>query len=147
MDYDPILEEGVKEMRMGATLQQAARFARVRDERLRQYLADTGIGMFERGRWRIGPDGRKRRVVLYSRGRAVQITVAGYEASAAVGSYMNAVGRFAANNDQAFLNPYRGAGVVDERGRFHPYETDANTLYRVLAAGPEPFEQIYRIVV
>jgi hypothetical protein len=147
MVYDPILEEGIKEMRAGATLQEAARFAKVRDERLRQYLTDTGVGIFDRGRWRIGQDRRPRRVVFYSRGRAVEITVAGYEEAAAVGRYMHAVARLAATNRPTRLARFRGSGVVDIRARFHPYETDPNTLYRLLAAGPEPFEQIYRIVI
>lgn len=147
MAYDPILEEGIKEMRAGATLQQAARFAQVRDDRMRQYLIDTGVGVFERGRWRIGDDRRPRRVVIYSRQRAVEITVAGYDESAAVGYYMNAVARFGSTNDTEGLVPYRGSGVADVRGRFHPYETDPSALYRLLTAGPEPFEQIYRIVI
>ena len=64
MTYDPILEEGLKAMRWGATLQEAARIAGVRDERLRRYLVETGVGVFEQGRWRIGPDSRPRRVPL-----------------------------------------------------------------------------------
>jgi len=147
MPYDPRLEEGVKSMRREAGLHPAARSARVSPEQLRQYLIDNGIGVFEDGRWRLGPDHRKRRVVLYSRGRAIEITVPGYDASAEVGSYMNAAGRFAASNDQAFLDPYRGKGVRDIKGVLHAFETDPNTLYRLMAAGPEPFEQIYRIVV
>jgi hypothetical protein len=146
MAYDPILEEGIKEMRAGASLQEAARFAKVRDERLRQYLVETGVGVFERGRWRIGPDRRPRRVVLYSRGRAIEITVGGYDEASAVGRYMNAVGQLM-RYDLLGIATLRGAGVVDVRGRFHPFETDPNTLYRLLSAGPEPFEQIYRIVI
>jgi len=96
MTYDPILEEGLKAMRWGATLQEAARIAGVRDERLRRYLVETGVGVFEQGRWRIGPDSRPRRVPLYSRARAIEITVRNYADSVWVGQYMSAVGRFAA---------------------------------------------------
>ena len=147
MAYDPILEEGIKEMRAGATLQEAARFARVRDERLREYLVQTGVGIFEHGRWQIGPDRRPRRLPMYSAGRAIDIVVPSYEVAAVVGSFMSATGRFRATNDSRVLEPYRSKGVRDVKGVLHPFETDPNTLYRLMAAGPEPFEQIYRIVV
>lgn len=145
--YDPVLEEGVKGIRNGATIAQAAHATGVTEERLRRYLAGIGVATRERRRWRIGIDQRPRIVVFYSRGRAIEIVVPGYEEAALVGLYMNATAMFQATNDPAVLAPFVGKGVRDIRGHFHPFETDPNELFRLMAAGPEPFELIYRIVV
>ena len=146
--YDPILEEGIREIRgEGGTITATSRRLGVSSDRLRRYIAQSGVGIRERGRWRIGPDRRPRRLPLYSSGRAVDVIVPGYDEAVLVGRYMAAAGRFQASNDPLVLAPYRGAGVHDTRGRFHPFETDPNSLYRLMAAGPEPFELVYRIVV
>jgi hypothetical protein len=145
--YDPVLEEGVKEIRAGGSLRRAAHVAHVPEERFRRYLVATGVATKEGGRWRIGRDRRARVVVMYSRGRAEEIVVAGYDDAAEVGDYMNDVARFQESNDRALLARWSGRSVTDVRGRSWRYETNPNTLYRLLAAGPEPFEQIYRIVV
>lgn len=145
--YDPALEEGLKEVRAGATISRAARYAGVREERLRRYLVSTGVADRERGRWRIGPDRRPRVVVLYSRGRAIEIVVPGYGEARRVGQYMAATGQFAEQVDAAVLTPFKGEAVPDVRGGLHPFETNPDELLRLLSAGPEPFEQVYRIVV
>lgn len=145
--YDPVLEEGVKEIRAGSTLQGAARFAGVPEERLRRYLVGTGVGQREGGRWRIGTDRRPRVVVLYSRGRAIEIVVPGYEEARLVGEYMQATARFMETKDPAVLGPFVGRDVRDARGHRHPFETRPEELLRLMTAGPEPFEAVYRIVV
>ena len=145
--YDPILEEGLREIREGSTLQRAARRIGVSRDRLRRYLAQTGVGVQDRGRWRIVEDRRPRRLPMYSNGRAIDVTVPGYAESVLVGRYMSATGQFQVTNDPLVLAPYRGSGVRDIQGRYHPFETEPNTLYRLMAAGPEPFEIVYRIVV
>lgn len=145
--YDPFLEEGLREIREGGTMTGTSRRLGVSSDRLRRYLAQSGVGVRERGRWRIGPDRRPRRLPLYSDGRAIDVIVPGYDESVEVGRYMAAAGRFQVSNDPLVLAPYRAAGVRDLQGRFHPFETDPNTLYRLMAAGPEPFELVYRIVV
>jgi hypothetical protein len=144
--YDAVLEEGVKELRNGATLSRAARLAGVPEERLRRYVNGIGVATRERGRWRIGVDRRPRVVVFYSRRRAIEIVVPGYEEAAQVGVYMNAVARVQVTNDPSVLAPFVGQDVRDVRGHFHFFETDPNELFRLMAAGPEPFELIYRIV-
>ena len=73
--------------------------------------------------------------------------VPGYDEAVLVGRFMAAAGHFQVSNDPLVLAPYRDAGVLDVRGRFHRFETDPNTLYRLMAAGPEPFELVYRIIV
>lgn len=145
--YDPVLEEGLRNIREGGTMTGSSRHLGVSADRLRRYLAKTGVGVRERGRWRIGPDRRPRRLPLYSDGRAIDVIVPGYEEAALVGRFMAAAGQFQVTNDPLVLAPYRDGGVRDVRGQYHPFETDPNTLYRLMAAGPEPFELVYRIVV
>ena len=145
--YDPFLEEGLREIREGGTITGTSRRLGVASDRMRRYLAQTGVGVRERGRWRIGPDRRPRRLPLYSAGRTIDVIVPGYDEAVLVGRYMAATGRFQATNELLVLAPFRGQGVRDVQGRFHPFETDPSTLYRLAAGGPEPFELVYRIVV
>jgi hypothetical protein len=145
--YDPVLEEGIREIREGGTIVGSSRRLGVSSDRLRRYLARSGVGVRERGRWHIGPDRRPRRLPLYSAGRVIDVIVPGYDEAVLVGQYMAAAGRFQATNDPLDLAPFRGGGVRDVRGGFHPFETDPNSLYRLMAGGPEPFELVYRIVV
>lgn len=145
--YDSVLEEGIREIREGSTLERTSRRIHVAPDRLRRYLGASGVGVRDGGRWRVGVDRRPRRLPMYSGGRAVGVIVPGYDEAALVGRYMAATGQFQVSNDPLVLAPYRGQGVRDIRGQFHPFETDPNTLYRLMAAGPEPFELVYRIVV
>jgi hypothetical protein len=56
-------------------------------------------------------------------------------------------GPFLEENDPNVLAPFVGQGVYDTRGRIYPFEVRPNELYRLTLAGPEPFEQIYQIVM
>lgn len=145
--YDPVLEEGIREIRAGGSITATSRRLGVSSDRMRRYLVNSGVGVRERGRWRVGVDRRPRRLPMYSRGRTIDVIVPGYAEAVQVGRYMAATSRFQVTNDPLVLAPYRGDGVRDVRGQFHPFETDPNTLYRLMAAGPEPFELVYRIVV
>lgn len=83
---------------------------------------------------------------IYSRGRSIMVTIAGYEQSALAGRYMAAVRAFLRSNDPASLDPFVGEAVTDVRGKRHIFETRPNTLYRLALGDEESFEQIYRIV-
>lgn len=145
--YDPWLEQGLKAIRAGTPLTRAAPAIGVSPERLRRYVAQTGVVEKRGGRWVVGHDARLRQLPLYSRGRAVTITVAGYEPAALIGRYMAAVRAFLESNDPANLAPFVGESVADVAGKRHVFETRPNVLYRLAAAPAESFEQVYRIVV
>ncbi len=144
--YDRKLEMGVKEMRSGKSLTAAARSAHVAPERLRAYATSAGVVEKRRSRWAVVRDDRLREVQVYSRGKAYPITVRGYEPSALVGRYMEAVKEFLRTNDASNLQPFVGEYVIDANGVLHLLETNPNTLYRMHASGVEPFEQVYKIV-
>ncbi len=148
VSYDRELELGVKLIREGRSLSAAARTADVSSERLRAYLKASGIATREGRRWVIGEDRRPRVVPIFSRGRRYELTVPNYAESRLAGAYMQTVyGPFLETNDPAVLAEFAGRGVHDRTGRFYPFELRPNELYRLSLAGPEPYEQIYQIVM
>jgi hypothetical protein len=88
-----------------------------------------------------------RRMLLFSGGREMAITVRGIKAASQVGSYMAAVRQFLRTNKPDVLAPFVNRGVKDTSGKIHPFETNPNVIYRLSLAGDQAFEQIYRIVV
>lgn len=140
------LEEGLRDIKRGKTLTGAARAAHVSPERLRRYLATSGIAEKKGQRWVVGDDKRSRVMLLYSDGETISVTVRPDEAER-IGRYTSSVGHFLASNDPAFLKPFEGQSVTDTTGRSHPIETDPNALYRLAETGGGSFEEIYRIVV
>lgn len=144
--YDRELEEGIKMIRKGHPLGAAAKSINVSAERLRNYVVAQSVGEKVGGRWKIGLDTRKRAMVIYSAGKEQPVILRGYESSRLAGEYMNAVKNFLAYNDPAHLAAYKGTGVVDANGKYHPFETDPNILYKLTATSDRPYEKVYRIV-
>jgi hypothetical protein len=144
--YDRKLEAGLKEMRKGKSLKSAARSVRVSPERLRHYVAETGVVKKEKRRWVVKEDHRPRQMLIYSGGQALEITVPDYESSKKVGTYMEDVKKFLRTNDRSRLAPHVGEWVTDINSRSYPFETRPNALYRIHASGVESFENVYRHV-
>src|SRR5262245_30044299 len=96
--YDRRLEEGLKALRAGKTLNAAARSVRVAKDRLRRYVAQNVVAEKQRGRWVITHDPRRRQMPVYSGGHEHSIIV-DPEPASQVGAYMSAVGQFLATND------------------------------------------------
>ncbi len=145
--YDRELEAALKSIRDGRSLSAASRSHHVAPERLRAYLRGTAVGEKVGRRWTIGVDNRPRVVPIFSRGTRHDVTVPDYDSARVVGLYLAAVTRFLETNDAAALAPFAGQGVRDTHGRYHSFEVRPNALYRLTLAGPEPYEQIYRIVM
>lgn len=144
--YDPRLEAGLKLIRAGTPLTQAAPAIGVSRERLRRYVVQTGVVEKQRGRWTVIQDNRVRVMPIFSAGRSITVTIAGYEQSALAGRYMAAVRAFRDSNDSSHLTPFVGEFVTEVQGKRHVFETRPNTLYRLALGDDDPFEQIYRIV-
>jgi hypothetical protein len=136
-------ESGLKMMKRGATLKEAARVNRISQERLRRYLRENTQASRTGRRWEI-VDLRKFHFPIYSRGRIVELWLSADEAVKA-GRYMSAVSRFLPTGDASILRPFIGQGVRDVRGEFHPFETNPNTLYRLDTAGELSVPEIYKI--
>ncbi len=144
--YDPRLEAGLKLIRAGTPLTHAAPAIGVSRERLRRYVVQTGVVEKQRGRWTVLQDNRARVMPIFSAGRSITVSIAGYEQSALAGRYMAAVGAFRDSNDPSYLAPFVGESITDVRGKRHLFETRPNMLYRLAIGDDDPFEQIYRIV-
>jgi hypothetical protein len=145
--YDPRLEFGLREMLRGRSLKEAATEAHVAPERLRNYFAGSEFAHKEHGRWAFRKDRIRRRMLIYTGGKARAIEVLGSEPASLIGRYMNAVKAFLRTNDPGMLAPFRGNRVTAVRGRTFVLETRPNVLYRLDIAGEDTFEQVYRIVV
>jgi hypothetical protein len=143
---DTRIQVALQTLRKKQNLAAAAKEAKVSTERLRKYAVEHGIIEKEKRRWRIKPD-LPRRMLIYSRGESLAITVGDSAAASDVGRYMAAVGRFLETNDPAALAPFLGQSVRDIAGKEHPFETRPNVLYRLSSAGEQTFEQVYRIVI
>jgi hypothetical protein len=132
-------------LRQEGTLKSAAKAAHISPERLRHIAKSKGAIKKHGRRWIVDPD-LPRRMPLFSRRRAIDITVTG-ESASKIGAYMDAVGKFSTSNNRDLLKPFEGQSVTDTNGNSHPFETNPNALHRLLSAGEATFEQVYRIVV
>ena len=45
----------------------------------------------------------------------------------------------------SFYYRFKGDGVTDVKGRFHPFETDPNELHRLRQMDLPPFHEIYQV--
>jgi len=97
-------------------------------------------------RWIVNPK-LPRRLLIYTRHRALPVLVGDSASASLAGSFMSAVAKFLGDPERELLEPFDGKGVADIRGKWHPFETDPNWLYRLATAGGETFEQVYRVVV
>lgn len=140
-----ILENAVRFLRGGETLSRAAERAGVSPERVRAYVAQTGLAMKKGRRWVVAEDRRIRRMQALTTDGRVRLELAFNEASLN-GSHESAVGRFLEDNDTTHLKPFRGQSITDIDGKRHTLETRPNVLYRLANSGGESFEQVYRII-
>ncbi len=143
---DAALQISLKELRAGKTLTEAARLIHVSPERLRNQAKAQGAIRRKGRRW-VVRDSLPRRMLIYTGGAAIPITVGKMRQASSIGRYMAAVNKFLRTNDPASLKPFIGKSVTDIAGKKHPFETNPNTLYRISASGTESFEQVYRIVI
>jgi hypothetical protein len=144
--FDRRLEEGFRALRDGQTLTASAKSVHVSPERLRRYVAETGMVHREGRRWIIGPDVRPRIMQMFSKGDITVVTVNPDEARL-VGAYHSAVRQFLNTNDPAFLQLFEGQSVTDITGKKHPFETAPNAVHRLNETGGDSFEDVYQITV
>jgi hypothetical protein len=140
------LQRALRSLQQQKNLAAAAREARIAPERLKREATRRRAIVKRRGRWIVRLN-LPRRMLLYSDGKAVMVTVGRFSSASLIGRFMAAVGKFLRLNDQKLLQPFVGQSVTDISGKKHSFETNPNTLYRLTSANGETFEQVYRIVV
>ena len=143
---DDRLQVALKSLRQEKSLTAAAREVKVSPERLRRYATEKNV-IERRGRRWIVRQQLRRRMLLFSDGRALQVVVGDFASASKVGRFMSAVSAFLRTNNPAGLREFEGMNVADISGKTHVFETRPNALYRLASAHDQSFEQIYRIVI
>jgi hypothetical protein len=145
--YDRAIEDALRFFRESRNLAKSARQHHISAERLRRYARQNRAVRKVGRKWTFLKDSRGREVPLYTLGEFKVVTVKGFAAASKGFKYMLDVDRFTTTNDIRYLSKWRGEGIEDIDGRWVPFETRPNVLYRLNAIDKEPFEQIYRIVI
>lgn len=138
------LNDALKCMRRGESLTASARLQRISPEALRSWLKGQGLAQREGQRW-VLTDARPRRVPVIVGERQRAIRVPGFSPASDVGKYHNAIGRFIREGDIDLLRPFENKGVTDVNGRFFPFQTDPNALFRYALRDEPAFHEIYSI--
>ena len=123
----------------------AAKSVRVSTERLRRFLREN-VQVEGRGRSLKIIDRRPREMVVISGGEMTKRILRDRDQASLNGEYLNAVKAFLSSNDIEFLAPFADRVVIDAKGKRHVFETNPNTLFRLVHAGDAVFHEIYRLV-
>jgi hypothetical protein len=143
---DKRLQRGLRVLVELEDLFSAARTAGVTPQRFASAALRKGA-IKKRGKRWVVTGSLPRRMLLFSGGKELTVTVRNIKSASLVGRYMAAVRQFLRTNKPDFLSPFSGLAVKDIGGKSYPFETNKNVLYRLSSAGGEAFEDIYRIVV
>ena len=143
---DKRIQRGLRILQEMKDLFPAARAAGVSPKEFAKAALAKGAIRKQGKRW-VVRGGLPRRMLLFSGGREVAVTVRGIKSASLVGRYMAAVRQFLRTNNSELLAPFAERSVKDTVGTTYPFETDPNAIYRLALAGDQTFEQIYRIVV
>jgi outer membrane lipoprotein-sorting protein len=118
----------------------------VSPERLRNQVKAKGAIRKKGNRWTIIKK-LPRTMLIYSNGEALPITLDKLSQASKVGRYMSAVSKFIRTNNPSGLTKFSKKYTEDIKGKKYVFETNPNTLYRLVSSGMETFEQVYRIVI
>lgn len=145
--YDRGLENALRSFRESHNLTKSAKQHHKSAERLRRYAQQNRAVRKVGRKWVFLRDNRTRETAIYTNGEFKMTAVKGFARASKARLYMADTDRFLRSNNVAFLNKWKGEGVEDADGRWVPFETRPNVIYRLDATDKEPFEQIYRIVI
>ena len=140
----PAIEAAIRLMRSGESLRGAARGVGISEDRLRRFVKRRNLASRKGRVWTIH-DTRGRRVPIISDGKLKTILVGGYDEAAKAGRAWDKQGRFTETNDSDLLAELEGGSLTDIRGNSHLFETDPNTLHRIVAMEEPQFHEIYKI--
>lgn len=141
---DARLQQGLRSLRRGSTLAEAARSAGLSPERLRKFITDRNIGRKHNGKWQLIKRRLRWEWAIFTEGTMVFIIVSDPATNSLIGSYLNAVRQFLHTNDVSLLKRYQNVSVKDTAGRKYRLESNPNTLYRLDLAERETPEEHYK---
>tara|TARA_R110002049_G_scaffold308946_1_gene515113 strand:- start:1890 stop:2501 length:612 start_codon:yes stop_codon:yes gene_type:complete len=140
----PELEAALRLLREGQPLQRAARDAGVSEGHFRKFVKLRRLASRSGRTWLVH-DLRPRRVLTLTRGAERSLTVRDYPEAVKAGRLWAAAGQFVRTNQIDHLREFVGDGVIDTKGKFHPFETDPNQVHRLASASEQAFHEIYEI--
>lgn len=140
------LQIALQTLRQEGSLKEAARSIGVSQERLRRIAIEEGLIERNGRRWRISNQ-LLREMLIFSDGEAHLVVLDTFPEASKAGAYMSAVNYFLSTNRRELLKKFEAHGVRDRHGKFFPFETDPNRLYRLSTLADRSFENIYRIVL
>lgn len=145
VEADDKINVAIRLMHGGASLTKAAQAVHTSPERLRAFVKDNAIAKRDGRRWTMTDD-RPRRVSIIADASAKAIIVPNFTEASRTGKYHNAVRRYVNSGNPDHLREFRGKGVHDFRGNFHPFETDPNDLFRYAAKDEPEFHELYQVI-
>jgi hypothetical protein len=144
---DARLQQGLRALRKGESLADAARSAGLSPERLRKFITDRKIGRKHNGKWQLIKHRLRWEWAIFTEGTMVFIVVSDPATNSLIGSYLNAVRLFLNTNDASLLKRFQNVSVKDAAGRKYRLETNPNTLYRLDLAERETPEEHYKFAL
>ncbi len=142
---DDKLLAALKLLHQGDSQRAAAKSAGITANRLRRFTSTNKLAHWDGRKW-IMTDNIPRRVRVLTKGKDKSVIVGGFDEAKKAGDFEDAVGQFTETNDPKILAPFKGKGVTDVNGVFHPFETDPNELHRLRQMDLPPFHEIYQII-
>jgi hypothetical protein len=140
---DARIKAALARIKGGDTLAATAKSLHVSRERLKLAVSERGDYVRQGRRYHFIPRQRND-LPLYSNEESIRVLVDDANAIL-LGEFMAGVRKFLRTNRIEHLAPFLGGGVTDIQGRFHPFETDPEELYRLDAKGRAVFHQIYQL--
>jgi hypothetical protein len=131
-------------MRRGSTLAAAASEVGIDPRTVSRHL---GAALVKReSRYHAKPTDRiSRSMVVYSKGKQADITVADSRTASIIGQYFNAVRKFLNTGDKTALEAFKDATVIDIGGTTHLLETNVRRLKKIESAKEDrEFFEIYK---
>jgi hypothetical protein len=138
--------EALRVFRTTGNATKAAKSAGISPERFRRFIRAELVAERRGHKWAI-TDNLVRETDIISGGRRYAVRVRGFDPASRIAQHKAAVRQFLALPEEFLLDPFRGEAVTDIAGRKHVFETNPNTLFRLMTTGGETFEAVYRIVV
>ena len=139
-------EKALKALRVLKNQRIAAESNGLSPRQFRKFLREKRLAIFRKGKWQF-TDRRIREIVAITTEGERKFKARGFNASSWAMSHRAAVKKFLSDPDPTLLKPFEGKSIKDILGREHHLETRPNVLHRLLAAGTESYEEIYRLTI
>lgn len=114
--------EALRLMKEGKSLSNASKSVGISPRTAKSQL---GRVLFKRKRrWHARPKDRvERGLIIYDKGRIVQIVVSDSETASQVGQYLNDTKKVLVSGDESILKRYKKVVIIDANGKKHKLET------------------------